>query len=278
MKVFISVVCHQHEKLIIELDCLAQLASHADIIVILKNNHPLKDTNLVEYCSQNNIVLLDESYHIGFGENNNYVYDYSAENLNLSPESYFLVLNPDVYIEAESILNAVTLAQGMESELVTVNLFKDKCFKTYDLCVRSFPSAFDFISSYVGLGNKTTIDKNHITEPKQVDWAAGSFLLFKASLFHKIGGFDSKYFMYCEDIDICWRAQKLYSQKLTFLPNIKAIHFAQHANRSFISKHFIWHVKSMLRYLTMYYGLRKPSKINHITKNVVFSEKNSRNS
>ena len=55
-----------------------------------------------------------------------------------------------------------------------------------------------------------------------VDWAAGSFLLFKASLFRKLGGFDPGYFMYCEDIDICWRAQKLFNQQLLFNPNIKA--------------------------------------------------------
>jgi N-acetylglucosaminyl-diphospho-decaprenol L-rhamnosyltransferase len=257
MKIFISVVCHCHEELILKLDCLSQLAKKDNITVILKNNTALTSYNLADYCKKYDIHFIDERHGLGFGENNNFIIDYAIDRLNLTEEDYFLVLNPDVYITPNAIFNAVQSAQKAKSELVTINLFKDNKLEVFDNCVRKFPSVLDFISSYAGLGNKTIIDKSKVEKSVKADWAAGSFLLFKASLYKKLGGFDPNYFMYCEDIDICWRSQKIYNQKLMFFPQIKAIHHAQHANRSLFSKHFIWHVKSMFRYLAMFYGLRK---------------------
>lgn len=256
--IYISVVSHGHDDLILELGCLPQLEKHSDIKVILKNNYQHIDTNLAKFCQSNNIDFIDEAYGLGFGENNNYIFNYAVNALGLTDDDYFLVLNPDVCVEPAAILSAVKAAQEASSELTTLNLFKDENFEFFDNCVRKFPSAFDFLSSYVGLGNKTILDKSKVTKAMQTDWAAGSLLLFKASLYKKLCGFDSSYFMYCEDIDICWRAQKMFNQKLMFFPQIKAIHYAQHANRSFFSKHFVWHIKSMFRYLIMFYGFRKP--------------------
>ncbi len=195
---------------------------------------------------------------LGFGANNNYIFNWCINNLGLTEDDYFLVLNPDVDIDSESILSVAKSASIFETELSTINLYKDDTYSALDNCIRSFPSLIDFITSYAGLGNKTVLDKKLIDSPRFVDWAAGSFLLFKASLYRDLGGFDSGYFMYCEDIDICWRAQREFNQRLMFYPNVRAIHYAKHANRSFFTMHFIWHLKSMCRYLFMYYGFRRP--------------------
>ncbi len=40
-----------------------------------------------------------------------------------------------------------------------------------------------------------------------MEWVAGSFIAFKSSSYRKVQGFDENYFMYCEDIDICYRAK-----------------------------------------------------------------------
>ncbi len=258
IKIFVAVVSHGHEKLISKLSCLSALSKQVELTVVLKNNVNLIDSTLPLFAKENEISFIDEMYGLGFGENNNYIYNWCVEYLGLSDDDFFLVLNPDVSVDFDSILSVVRSAIAFKSELSTVNLYKDKMFNVQDDCVRSFPSLVDFIMSYVGLGNKTIIDKSAIYSPQSVDWAAGSFLLFRASLYRKLGGFDSGYFMYCEDIDICWRAQMIFNQKLLFYPNIKAIHFSQHANRKLFSKHFVWHVKSMFRYLLMRYGLRKP--------------------
>ena len=258
MKVFISVVSHGHEVLISQLGCLAKLALHPNFTVVIKNNKPLPEEGFINYLQDNDIHFIDEAHFLGFGENNNYVYNWCLEKLSLTSDDYFLVLNPDVDVNNTDIIKLVDAMKTYGVQLSTLNLYKDEELINYDYCVRTFPSLFDFIGSYIGLGNKSIVDKKNISKPIEVDWAAGSFLLFKASLYNKLNGFDSNYFMYCEDIDICWRSKKLFQQKLIFFPQIKAVHYAQHANRSILSKHFFWHINSVFRYLTMFYGFRKP--------------------
>ncbi|MDE1292895.1 hypothetical protein [Vibrio aestuarianus] len=82
-----------------------------------------------------------------------------------------------------------------------------------------------------------------------VDWAAGSFLVFQADLYKKLNGFDENYFMYFEDVDICFRARKYYDQNVVYLSNIKAIHQGGYQNRKIFSKHFRWYFSSLLRFL-----------------------------
>ncbi|EGR3506856.1 glycosyl transferase family 2, partial [Vibrio parahaemolyticus] len=74
------------------------------------------------------------------------------------------------------------------------------------------------------------------------------FIAIKAIHYKKLNGFDENYFMYCEDIDLCYRS-KQEGESVLYLPNISAIHFAAHNNRKLLSKHFYWHLKSVFRFL-----------------------------
>ena len=143
------------------------------------------------------------------------------------------------------------------SELATINLYRDQSYTTPDNAIRNFPGLKDFFNSYFLGRNTTIIDKDKIHEPQHVDWAAGSLLIFKSSLYKKLQGFNTAYFMYCEDVDICWRAWILFKVKVLYIPSIKGIHHAQFNNRLFLSKHFFWHVKSALIFLSYKYRLRK---------------------
>jgi hypothetical protein len=48
-------------------------------------------------------------------------------------------------------------------------------------------------------------DWDHAT-PRDVDWVSGAALMMRRDLLDRIGGFDEDYYMYCEDVDLCWRA------------------------------------------------------------------------
>lgn len=246
MNIFVSVVSHGHADLIKEINCLASLAQKFNVVV--KCNKPGDGEALKSYCQENNITLLDESYGLGFGENNNYIYRHCENNMNLNADDYFIVLNPDLYIAAEQIAQLIENMQHDGALFGSINLFKNEEKTIYDNSIRKFPSLKDFLSSYILGVNKCIIDKSTITSPVNVDWTAGSFMAVKASHYKQLSGFNERYFMYCEDIDMCYRSW-LAGVPVVYYPDIHALHFAKHANRSIFSRHFVWHMTSIFRFL-----------------------------
>lgn len=60
--------------------------------------------------------------------------------------------------------------------------------------------------------------------PFEADWVSGAALAIKRDVFNKIEGFDTNFFMYFEDRDLCYRVKKI-GYKILVLPEIKVIHF-----------------------------------------------------
>ena len=253
MKVFISVVSHGHCELINKLACISSLIQGFQVII---KSNKLSD-NFEELTNSSNFHWVNDQYGCGFGHNNNIIFNYCRANLDMKDEDYFLVLNPDVIIAVSDIKQLLENMDEDKAQLSAINLFKDKEKTIYDNSVRRFPSLKQFVSSFFGLGNDAIIDKNQLMSSSDIEWAAGSFLCFKAKHYMKLGGFDEGYFMYCEDIDICYRSLK-EGKAVRYYPDIQALHLAQHANREIFSKHFYWHVSSVIRFLISRLGIISP--------------------
>lgn len=251
--IYVAVVSHGHADIIKNINTISLLAKHPELHVVVKDN--LGEFSLSEFCDANGIGYLSDGKGMGFGANNNYIFERLP--YHIRDEDYFVVLNPDVSVDADVILAAASEMQARKSRLATINLYRDAAFSKFDNSIRFFPTFFDFCASYIGLKNKTVIDKSKISVPVHVDWSAGSFLMFRVDLYRKLHGFNEKYFMYCEDIDICWRAKVVEAERVLYLPNCVAVHQAKFSNRCFLSKHFFWHVSSVFRFLSYRYGLIK---------------------
>ncbi|ARR49843.1 glycosyltransferase family 2 protein [Photobacterium damselae subsp. damselae] len=252
MSVYISVVSHGHSDLINNLGCLQLLSK--DFFIILKSN---KDgDNFSDLAKEEKVHWLDKDYGLGFGHNNNINYQYCINELGMNNDDLFIVFNPDVFINADEIYKLLSLMEKDHIDFSCINLFKDKELSIYDNSIRKFPSLFQFVKSFLGLGNDTVLNKDLITCSTPVDWAAGSFLAFTANRYNQLKGFDESYFMYCEDIDICYRSYK-QDVPIYYYPQIKALHYAKHANRKLFSKHMYWHISSVFRFLLTKKGLTK---------------------
>ncbi|MDP2944311.1 MAG: glycosyltransferase, partial [bacterium] len=59
---------------------------------------------------------------------------------------------------------------------------------------------------------------------KLVDWVSGAALIIRKKLFEEIGGWDEKYFLYFEDIDLCWRVKK-QGLSIAVLDGVFVTHF-----------------------------------------------------
>ncbi len=53
------------------------------------------------------------------------------------------------------------------------------------------------------------IDKGQYNDSRRVFWATGACLVVRADVFHQSGGFDADFFAHMEEIDWCWRIQRL---------------------------------------------------------------------
>lgn len=245
MNIYISIVSHNNWNMIKNNHDLMRINQLDNVKVCIKDN--TGEPELKTFCLDNQIDYLSEAKGLGFGANNNYIFNHVMKSFSPKKDDVFLLLNPDVYLSFDqfSILNS-ELSMYLE-QAFTVDLFKDNHFTVRDPFIRSFPRAFDFFSSFVLKKNDTIVDRDKpINRP--IDWCAGSFMGFSIDTYHKLKGFDEGYFMYCEDIDLCYRAKSL-GINIKYFENIKALHLAQHSNRKFMSKSFRWHLKSIFRYL-----------------------------
>lgn len=77
-----------------------------------------------------------------------------------------------------------------------------------------------------------------------VDWVNGAFMIFKTEVYLHLGGFDERYRLYCEDVDVCIRLQ-LDGYQMRPAP-VAVIHLAQRATGRRL-RHSIWHAQSMVR-------------------------------
>lgn len=59
--------------------------------------------------------------------------------------------------------------------------------------------------------------------PRDVDWASGAMLFLRRSALTSVGGWDERYFMYMEDVDLCWRLRCL-GWRVAYEPRGRAIH------------------------------------------------------
>lgn len=214
--------------------------------VILKSN-TLASQELKEYCDINQIIMLQGATPRGFGANNNEVFRYAEHHLHMQKEDFFLVLNPDVEISLNSVAKLLNEVSITSADISAINLFKDEKLTIYDNSIRKYPTLLAPFKTLVGVKRNDLYNKASITFPTKIDWAAGSFLLFRVECYQVLKGFDENYFMYFEDVDICTRANKK-GFNIYYFPNIKALHYASHQNRRLLSKHHFWYVISSLKY------------------------------
>ena len=84
--------------------------------------------------------------------------------------------------------------------------------------------------------------------PVRVDWLAGLCLALRAETFKRLDGFDERYHMYCEDVDLCLRARHA-GLTVTLLSDIVVVHDARRASSRTL-RHLAWHVRSLARLWT----------------------------
>jgi N-acetylglucosaminyl-diphospho-decaprenol L-rhamnosyltransferase len=86
-------------------------------------------------------------------------------------------------------------------------------------------------------------------EPAQTDWMLGAFLLMRRTMLEEIGGWDSGFRHYGEDIDLQYRAARAGWERWYVPAAIVRHEYAAVIDRTFFTRHTLWHLRGMLRFV-----------------------------
>ncbi len=88
--------------------------------------------------------------------------------------------------------------------------------------------------------------------PMRVEWVSGAAMLLRRSAFEEAGGFDEGYFMYVEDVDLCWRLRRL-GWGVHYLPQVELVHHVARSSSQRSRRMLYEHHRSMFRFFRRRY-------------------------
>ncbi len=86
-------------------------------------------------------------------------------------------------------------------------------------------------------------------EPVETDTMLGAFLLLRRRMLEEIGGWDAGFRMYCEDIDLNYRAARAGWERWYVPAAVVRHEYAAVIDKRFLTRHTLWHARAMLRFL-----------------------------
>jgi GT2 family glycosyltransferase len=86
-------------------------------------------------------------------------------------------------------------------------------------------------------------------EPVPADTMLGAFLMLRREMLDEIGGWDPGFRMYCEDIDLNYRAAKAGWERWYVPAAVVRHEYAAVIDKRFFTRHTVWHARAMLRFL-----------------------------
>ncbi|MDP1592716.1 MAG: glycosyltransferase [Gallionella sp.] len=172
---------------------------------------------------------------MGFAANHNQAFTYATG-------EYFCVLNPDIRLTTDPFQALLECLKDPVVGVVAPLVVGDD--GEIEDSARHFPTPFKILCKlFGGCKGSDYLIGGELLHP---DWVGGMFMLFQHDIFASIGGFNQRYFLYYEDVDLCARL-RLSGYEVALCPAVRVIH---HAHRS--SHHSFrflrWHLTSMARF------------------------------
>lgn len=193
----VSIISHGHGAILANLLNDIQnvgIAHQARVIVTLNIPEPeairTEEWKFVEWIHNQNPK--------GFGANHNAALKDAVEN-------YHIILNPDIRLTENPLPQLIeTLNNHPDIGLIAPKIVNG--MKELEDSARLIPTPWN-----VGVRGIKRLLKTapSVNPPAQPDWLAGMFYVITKEAFTRVQGFDQRFYLYCEDIDICLRLQNI---------------------------------------------------------------------
>ncbi len=169
---------------------------------------------------------------------------------------YLLLLNPDTELTPGGLKNMIDFMDSRPKAGICGPKMTDQEGNLQFSC-RSFPSYLTAISSsqsvmhriFPGnfLSQKYLLKEKDHSQTGEVDWVSGSCLLAKRGMLEKVGLLDERFYMYVEDVDLCYRA-KTAGFSVYYFPSVVVIHHVGKSTQKRKIDMLVEHHKSMYHF------------------------------
>jgi N-acetylglucosaminyl-diphospho-decaprenol L-rhamnosyltransferase len=231
--------------------CVGDLAAAGLAEVVVVDNGSSDGSLAAALDAVPGLVVVEPGENLGYGSAVNRGVAASPPGLGL-----LLVCNPDLEVPAGAV-DALAAALDADPGCALVGpLIRTPGGDRYP-SARHFPSMVD-AAGHALLG--TFAPDNRFTRNYQrtdldtapdvtmaVDWVSGACFLVRRDAFESVGGFDESYFMYAEDVDLCWRLGRA-GHRVAYAPAAEVTHAQGTSTDHHPYRMILEHHRSLLRF------------------------------
>ncbi|WP_334125584.1 glycosyltransferase family 2 protein [Empedobacter brevis] len=217
-------------------------------VIVVDNNSSEIDFEVLQECFPEVQFLLQKENH-GFAKANNIGVEKALG-------EYILILNPDTIVPENLFDSLITFHQSKErTGFIGVRLI-DTNGNFHPESKRNIPTAENSFSKLFSRFNDSKRDNYYKLEVGEFETApceilVGAFMFTTRKIYWEIGGFDSRYFMYGEDIDLSFSTE-LAGYKNYYKGDITVLHYKGESTVR-DKKYFKIFFEAMMIFLSKYY-------------------------
>jgi hypothetical protein len=213
-------------------DCLRSILDHStnlrfEIIVIDNASYDGAAEMVAEQFPQ--VIFLQSAENLGFAKANNRAFE-SSRGRNV------LFLNPDTEVQGPALSLLMSALETQPGAGIVGARLLNSDLSIQTSCVQAFPTILNQVLDLEFLrrvfpgsslwGNHALISTQ--AKPVPVEAVSGACLMIKRDVFLSVGQFTTDYFMYSEDIDLCYKVSQT-GWKNYYIGQARVIH---HGGRS----------------------------------------------
>lgn len=233
MLISILLVSHNNQKdLELLLPSLKRALKEFKSETLLVDNCSTDST--VEFVEKNfpDVLITRNRKQLGYGANQN-------QNIARAKGKFILLMNPDIVVPEELFHTMVSfLEQNKDAGIATCRVCNEDGSCQYlnkrepailDLLIRRFfqPKLQKILPSELRNLLAKRIDSYEMRDSgydhvMDVPFISGSFIFARSALIKEVNGFDERFFMYFEDVDLCRRVRQ--KARSLYCPDVSVTH------------------------------------------------------
>ena len=223
------------------------------IPVVVVNNVPGDPSIVAAVGDRANVRLLEAGSNLGYGKGMN------LGAANADDSEWLLLSNPDLSFSEGAVDELLRVANESPNVGVVGPLILTPSGEIYP-SARRLPSLRNGVGHAVfspfWRGNPWTAaylaDRENPPRQREAGWLSGACLLVRRDAFDEIGGFDDKFFMYFEDVDLCARIART-GRRIIYAPSAAVTHIGGQSTKTASRAMIRVHHQSAYKYLAARY-------------------------